>query len=523
MDPAARCEDGTCVLPPATGEDVRVLWRLPANAPAAPGALVVGEPRTSPLCEACVALGTSYLTDHGIFVPRELAAALGWSTGTDVIVPARATIESLIEGVPIRELVPSPLGARIIEPWTRPSGSSAGRSPTGETPRTARAAIFEGTYARTLDAEPPFDAVLPPLHGTFSVPLVEGMFLVTGATLRTVVVRDVELPRREAGWQLFLVGPDGTRRSSTVACRSWRGRMSFAVEAATTPAAMPLDLAVVPGDESLSAPRLIVPTPEVLPLVGYPTLPASGRVTVRVVEASGGAVAGALVVLDGREVERASAEPSEVFASYVRTVATARTNAEGYATFTAPRGVYVGTARKSDGPRLLASPVAEYSVLDRTTSIRMTVAAPRVVEGTCTFVGGRALSGAAVEARMLNGFSAPLGYSRAQAATAGDGSFHLDLPEGRYALRVRPPDGAPMYEAWLGEAEVGGAARTQVPCRLRAPVRRELSVIDGAPGRGAPVASAIVETFRLVPGKAPEWLGEGISRADGHVTIYEAP
>jgi hypothetical protein len=50
-----------------------------------------------------------------------------------------------------------------------------------------------------------------------------------------------------------------------------------------------------------------------------------------------------------------------------------------------------------------------------------------------------------------------------------------------------------------------------------------LTILDRAPQVASRVPAAIVETLRLRAGAPPLWLGEGISHADGRVTVYEAP
>jgi hypothetical protein len=50
-----------------------------------------------------------------------------------------------------------------------------------------------------------------------------------------------------------------------------------------------------------------------------------------------------------------------------------------------------------------------------------------------------------------------------------------------------------------------------------------LTILDAAPQIGAPIGSAIVETFRFNGIADPVWLGEGVSHPDGRTIILEAP
>jgi hypothetical protein len=523
LDATSACVRGVCVNP-ATDADLRVAVRLPTTSNLAPGAVALATPASSATCAGCVALPTSFTSEHGILVARDAAAQLGWSVGADVVVPAIVSVEPLVDGrTPLGAILPNPLAPMALERWSRPLASTPWRSPSGGEPVTARAILFAGTYRRTLEPAPPFDALLPPFTDTIVVPPGEHMHAVGLGSLATVSLARVDLPARAAGWTLYLADASGARRSSRLRAASVAGPVTFRIDAAANPDPFLLDLVVVPGDESLAAPRLVVPAPAALRRIAYPPEGRTSRVTVRVLDALGAPVPSARVTIRMRAIEQPTASEDGVFASYAAASQDVVTGADGTAIVTAPYGNYDAFARALQDSVLSASAELPFFFARESASITLRAETPRLLEGACTFVGGRALAGATVEAVAIDARRSPASLARTSARTGADGSYRLPLPIGAFAFWLHPPPGAPMHDLFLGADAVGGAARTQLPCRLVAPARRLMRIIDAEAPKGAPVSSAIVETLRARGGDAPVWLGEAVSTPEGVAVTYEAP
>jgi hypothetical protein len=523
LDGTSACASGVCANA-ANDSDLRVAVRLPTTSNLAPGAIAVAASASTATCPGCVALPTSYTSEHGILVAREAAAQLGWSVGADVVVPATITVEALVDGrTPLGEVLPNALAPMTIDRWSRPLASTPWRSPTGGEPVTARAILFGGTYRRTLDAAPPFDALLPPFADTITVPPGEHMHAVGLASLATVALTRVDLPARAAGWTLYLADATGARRSSILRTSALAGPANFRVDASVSPDPFLLDLLVLPGDESLVAPRLVVPAPTALRRIAYPPQGRSSRVTVRVLDGAGSPVAGARVTLRMRSIEQPAADGDGVFAAYAAASQDVVTGADGTTVVTAPYGNYDAFARSMAGGVLSASAELPFFFARESASITLRTETPRLLEGVCAFVGGKPLALATVEAIAIDDRRSPPSLARSSVRTGTDGSYRIPLPVGAFAFWLHPPPGAPMNDVFLGADAIGGASRTQLPCRLLAPVRRKLQVLDAESPKGAPVSSAIVETMRAPAGQAAVWLGEAVTAPDGRAIAYEAP
>ncbi len=522
FEASASCSAGVCVNE-AEDVGVRALVRFPTNTSVAPGMFHLSEIVTTASCMDCVSPPTTYATEQGILVARELGRTLGFAANADVVVPARVTLEPLVDGVyPMNAVLPRPLAETVLERWPREAASNTWRSPSGGVPETSRAAMFEGRYARKLDPEPPFDAQVPPIFDTLALPGGAQMYALGAGQLTTVSIERLVLPARAAGWSVYLVDAKGERRSTRVQVTSNDGPLVLRIDAAQTPDPLLLDLVVAPNDESLAAPRLVVPAPTALRRIAYPDFSGTSRVNVRVVDASGKPVAGAFVSFALRSLDAGSGGDGELFAAYARAEAEITTNAAGVAVLQVPFGTYDAFARSVTDGVLRGTRSLPYSFGSDSASVTFRPVAPRVLAGSCTFVGGKALAGAEIEARSLDLRALPRAVARTSITTDGDGAFRFELPEGAFAFWLHAPAGAPMADQALG-SDVGDARLSQVDCRLRAPARRTLTILDRAPQVASRVPAAIVETLRLRAGAPPLWLGEGISHADGRVTVYEAP
>jgi hypothetical protein len=523
LDGASLCVDGVCVNT-ATDADLRVAVRLPTTSNLAPGAVAIASPSPSPACPDCVSLPTSYTTEHGILVAREVAAQLGWSSGADVVVPAIVSVEPLVDGrFPLGSLSPSPFAPATLERWPRATASTPWRSPTGGEPVTSRGVLFSGTFARTLEPVPPFDSVLPPFADTLVVPPGEHMHAVGAGRLATVALPRLDLPSRDAGWTVYLADAAGVRRSSRLRVTGLGGTASFRIDAAASPDPFLLDLVVVPGDESLEVPRLVVPAPTALRRIAYPPAGRTSRVSVRVLDGSGAPVVGARVTLRMREIEQPTVNEDGVFASYAAATQEVVTDADGTTSVVAPYGNYTAYARSVADGLLAAGAELPFFFARESASITLRVETPRLLEGTCAFVGGKPLVGATIEALAIDDRRSPPSLSRSFVRTAADGGYRLPLPVGAFAFWLRAPEGAPMHDLFLGADAVGGASRTQLACRLVAPARRTMTILDAESPKGARVSSAIVQTIRLRGAEAPLWLGEAVTHPDGRARTYEAP
>jgi hypothetical protein len=523
LEPSAVCSAGVCVTD-ASDANVRALVRLPTNTSVAPGMIFLTEPASAADCSGCVSSPTAYTTEQGILLAREAARALGFAASAEIVVPARVTLEPLVEGAfAMNAVLPRPLGLTTLERWARDPSSTPWRAPGGGAPETSRAVLFEGRYARRIDPEPPFDAQVPPVLDTLALPGGAQLYVVAPGQLTSVAIERLVLPFRDAGWSVFLVDAKGDRRSSRARMDAHDGPLALRIDAAQTPDPLLLDLVVAPNDASLAAPRLVVPAPTALRRIAYPAFAGTSRVNVRVVDAAGKPAAGAYVSFALNELEPVPGSEGELFASYARAEAGVTTNASGLATLQVPFGSYDAFARASIDGTLRGTRSLTYSFGSETASATFRPTAPRALTGTCAFVGGKSLAGAEIEARALDERSVPRGVARAFVTTDASGAFRFELPEGAFAFWLHPPAGAPMADQYLGRDASDAARLSQLDCRLRAPARRTLTILDGPPQVGAPVSSALVETLRLRPGAAPLWLGEGIARPDGRVVLYEAP
>jgi hypothetical protein len=523
LDRTSTCSDGVCANV-ASDVDLRVAVRLPTTSNLAPGAVAIARPTPTADCPGCVSLPTSYLTDHGILVARDVAAQLGWSGAADAVVPASVALEPLVEGrFPLAALLPSPIGAMALERWPRALASTPWRSPNGTEPVLSGAVLFSGTFARTLEPVPPFDAVLPPFSDTIVVPPGEHMHAVGAGRLAVVSLPRLELPGRGTGWTVYLADASGRRRSSRLRVPSIAGPASFRIDTVASPDPFLLDLVVVPGDESLEVPRLVVPAPTALRRIAYPPPGRSSRVSIRVLDAAGAPVVAARVTLLMREIEQPTVNEDGVFASYASATQEIVTGADGTALVSAPYGNYTAYARSLVDGVLSAGTELPFFFARENASITLRAETPRLIEGTCAFVGGKALAGATIEAIAIDERRSPASLARSVVRTDPDGAYRLALPEGAFAFWLHAPPGAPTYDLFLGADAVGGAARTQLPCRLVASARRSLTILDDVSPRGAPVSSAIVETLRLRGAEPPLWLGEAVTYPDGRARTYEAP
>lgn len=523
LESSATCASGVCSLPSSEANTV-VALRLPANSNVSPGAFVLAQPVLAASGRVSVSLPTRYGSEQGIVVSRDAAAALGWSPAADVAVPAAIHLDPLVGGrFALSSLLPRPLVAQSLETWEQTLASSPLRAPDGGPAVTAHAVVFQGSYARSLAPLPPFDETLPPFVDTLVVPGGNYMHPVNVGTLTTVSLPFVELPTRGAGWTLALVDARGVRRSSVVRAKSLAGPVSFRV--ATAPAAelLALDLVIEPGDVGVTAPRLVIPTPSALSRISYPLLPPTSRATFKVVLPSGDAAANAFIALQLEGFEPVSGDPYGVFAAYARGDSELRTDQTGVVVATVPFGALTAVARTVSEARLSATRELPLFFNRETASVTLKPDAPRSIDGTCAFAGGKRIAGASVEARAIDEGAAATRFDRVAAVTLDDGSFHLDLPDGAFAFWFHAPAGAPVQDVLLGRDSDGASRLTQVPCRLRAPVRRTLTILDAAPQIGAPIGSAIVETFRFNGIADPVWLGEGVSHPDGRTIILEAP
>ncbi len=524
LESSATCTGGVCSNA-LSDANVVVAVRLPANSNASPGAFVLSAPSVLASCKECVSLpAPPYSTEQGLLVARELATKLGWDTGTDVVVPADIRIDALIAGrFPLSGALAAPLAITPLERWATSLASSPWRGPAGDAAVTSRAVVFQGSYARTLLPAPPFDEVLPPFHDTFLVPGGEPMHGVGTGTLATVLLPHVELGTRRAGWSLYLVDAKGERRSSVARGESFSGPVSLRVVAGADSNPLALDLVVAPGDEGVLSPHLLLPLPSALPRIAYPKLPSTARATFKVLLPDGSPASGASLRLRVDGTDPVSGDADSVFASYAKGMTDLRADAAGVATAVVPLGQLTAVARALDGPLLAATRELLLLFSKETASVTFRPEAPRSIDGVCAFAGGRMVAGATVEARLLDASASPGAFTRVAAVTTADGAFHLDLPGAGFAFWFRGPPGAPMQELLLGRDALDGTQLSQIPCRLRAPVRRSMTILDAAPQIGAPIGAAIVETLRLNGDAAPTWLGEGVSHSDGRVVVYEAP
>jgi hypothetical protein len=381
--------------------------------------------------------------------------------------------------------------------------------------------LFEGSYRRTLQPAAPYDSQLPPFTDTITVPQGEHLLAIGRGRLATVSLARVELPAHAAGWTMYLADATGERRSSWIRTDAYQGPAAFRIDTTVSPDPLLLDLVVVPGDESLVWPRLVVPAPTALRRVAYPPRGRSSRVTVRVLRTDGTPVGGARVAFRVRDIEQPTAEDG-VFAAYALGAEDVVTGADGTAIITAPYGNATAFARAMDGDTLKASAELPFFFTRETVSLTFRVEATRVLDGRCSFVGGRALVGATLEARAIDARRAPASLARVSVRTDGDGAFRLALPVGAFEFWLHAPPGAPMHDSLLGSDAIGGAALATLPCRLTAPSRRLMRLFDREYPKGSPLASAIVETLRVIADR-PTWLGEAISAPDGRAMTYEAP
>jgi hypothetical protein len=523
LESSAACKVGVCVNE-ASSANVRVLVRLPTNTSVAPGMLLVASPSSDPECSGCVSKPTSYTTEQGILLAREAASALGFSVGAEVVVPARVTLEPLLEGsFTMNSVLPNALATTTLERWPRTGAGVAWRSPSGGVPETSRAVLFEGRYARAIEPEAPFDAVVPPVFDTLTLPGGDQMYGVAAAQLVTVSIDRLVLPLHDAGWSAFLVDAKGVRRSTRLRMKSHDGPVSLRIDAAQTPDPLLLDLMIEPNDASLVAPKLLVPAPTALRRIAYPSLAGTTRVNFRVLAADGTPLAGAHVSVTLRSLEPATGSDGELFAAYARAEEVFTVGPSGTLLVSVPYGSYDAFARVGVDAQLKGTRPLTYVFGTESATATFRPTAPRVLSGACAFVGGKPLAGASLEARSLDAPLLPRSLARTATTTDASGAFRLELPEGAFAFWVHPPAGAPMGDVYLGRDASASTRLSALDCRLRAPARRSLTILDGLPRQGAPVPSAIVETLRLRPGEAPLWLGEGISRPDGRVDTYEAP
>ena len=523
LDGTAVCASGVCVNPP-TEASVRALVRLPTNTSVAPGVTFVATPLTSIFCEGCVSRPASYTTEQGVVLTVDAARSIGLAAATDVVVPARVTLEPLIDGAyAMNDVLPRPLAPMTLERWPRALTSTSWRGPGGGPPETSRAVLFEGRYARKVDPEAPYDAIVPPILDTLTLPGGVQMVAVGAGQLVPITIEHLELPARAGGWELFLVDAKGARRSTRVSLTSSAGPVTLRIDTAQTPDPLLLDLVVAPTDARIDTPRLVVPAPTALRRIAYPSFAGTSRVNVRALDEGGKALPRTRITFALRSLEAAFGTEGEVFAAYARAETGVTTNDAGLAVLQVPFGSYDAFARVSVDGVLRGTRTLTYTFNAETATATFRPIAPRVLSGTCVFAGGKPLAGADIEARSIDASALPYGFSRTKGATDANGVFRIELPEGAFAFWLHPPMGAPMADQFLGVDASANTRLSQIDCRLRAPVRRTLTVLDGMPQASAPVPSAIVETLRLRAGAPPLWLGEGISAADGKAVVYEAP
>ncbi len=526
LEASAQCTSGVCTNA-GEGANRLVVVRLPTNSNKAPGAVLLANPSVSASCPDCISLPEFYATEHALVVARDVAKSFGWPVTGDVSVPCDVTLEPLVLGkYTLSSLLPSPISPVYAEGVHAASASLTWQNPSGAAAaETARALLFLGKYQRKFIPRFPYDEVLPPFADTAEVPGVHALGI-SSVTLETLEVPLIDLPAKPTAgpWRLYLADAQGTRRSSVARGTKFAGPVVFRVRRDAAYPANSLDLIVIPGNESVTSPRLVVPTPAALRRVAYPVLPRTSLLTIRVSLPSGAPASGASVSVLSSSLRQSLLDPDSVFAEYAYGQGEVRADADGVASVRVPYGVLAVVARAKSNAQLSVAKTLDFAVTVPTLAIALTTSARRVVGGTCAFVGGLSLgAGAQVEARALGADVGPPSFRRISSTTAEDGSFELQLPDGAFSFWFHPPQGSPLYELSLGEDKSSALLLASLDCRLRAPVRRSLTILDANPQRGAPIGAALVETFGLRGESSPVWLGESVSHSDGRAVVYEAP
>jgi hypothetical protein len=362
---------------------------------------------------------------HAIFRPLA-PGATSFDRANDVGLPLSTVFADVISDLP---LDPPP------------------RGPGGAAPIGWDAPLPLGRYERTLQPDPPFSDAFPPEIDIVSI---------TGRPFQQVDLTKVDPP----AFRTFVIDSEGqdltgwtaelddnvTHRPISSIATLLKGSNEVTLNTVNREPLQgaPVEFVLRPRAGLSAVPEYVVPAKPTIPKnLRYPTIPAPGLVTGRVIAAPEGAP------LVARVFFRSTSEPGlkNSLGVLLRYAIDLRTDAEGRYAVRLPAGTYDVVVVPEDGSGYGVA-ISQRQITDEPIQQGKSLQAARqpLLQGKVRLADGRALSNADVEARPSIQIDPPSPFAAmqrvARGRTAADGSFSVRVDPGFYDVAIKPEEGS---------------------------------------------------------------------------------